>query len=95
MTLSISALISFGALAFYSVLLVIVVRRDFRNSENRFFGLYLLSMIIWSFGSFMIFAQLDVLDTLFWNRFMIIGSAAMPVAFFGFVQVFLRQGQGR
>jgi diguanylate cyclase (GGDEF)-like protein len=46
-------------------------------------------MIIWSFGSLMIFLDLECKSTLFWNRFMLIGSMLMPVAFFGFAQDFL------
>jgi diguanylate cyclase (GGDEF)-like protein len=46
-------------------------------------------MIIWSFGSLMIFLDLEYKSTLFWNRFMLIGSMLMPVAFFGFAQDFL------
>jgi len=37
----------------------------------------------------MIFLDLDIGTTLFWNRFMLIGSMLMPVAFFGFAQDFL------
>jgi putative nucleotidyltransferase with HDIG domain len=37
----------------------------------------------------MIFAEINVMDTLFWNRFMVIGSMGMPIAFFGYAQDFL------
>lgn len=37
----------------------------------------------------MIFVDLGFNTTLFWNRFMLIGSMLMPVAFFGFAQDFL------
>lgn len=87
---NVSALISFGALIFYSVLMLIVLRRDIRSRIYRFFGLYLSSMIIWSFGSLMIFAGL-VGGPLFWNRFMVVGSIGMPIAFFAFVEAFLRR----
>jgi diguanylate cyclase (GGDEF)-like protein len=37
----------------------------------------------------MIFTEIKVMDTLFWNRFMVIGSMGMPIAFFGYAQDFL------
>lgn len=89
MSLNLSAVISLLALLFYSVLLIIIMRLDVRSRLNRTFGLYLLSMIIWSLGSFMIFLDSQFMTTLFWNRFMVIGSMGMPVAFFGFAQKFL------
>ena len=73
----------------YCVLLVIVVRRDIKSRLHLSFAIYLVSMVIWSLGSFMIFADLGFLSTLFWNRFLVIGSMGMPVAFFGFAQNFL------
>jgi signal transduction histidine kinase len=95
MALGASALISFGALVCYSVLLLIVLRRGFASRVHRYFALYLLSMIIWSFAAFAIFAEVGFKDTLFWNRFLVFGSAAMPVAFFGFVQEFVGKPQPR
>ena len=95
MTLSAATLISFGALVCYSVLLLIVLRRDTRSRVYRHFALYLLCMIVWSFAAFMIFAGIGIRDALFWNRVMLIGSAAMPVAFFGFVQEYVGKRQKR
>jgi len=46
-------------------------------------------MIIWSFSSLLIFVNTGVGTVLFWNRFLLIGSIAMPIAFFGFVHAFL------
>src|SRR5512135_2026131 len=81
--------ISFVALIYYCALLLIVVRRDIRRRLRLFFGLYLCSMIIWSFSAFMIFSGIGPFNTLTWNRVLIVGSMAMPPAFFGFVQAFL------
>ena len=86
---NLSAAISLIALLLYCVLLVIVIRRDFKSRLHLSFAIYLVSMVIWSLGSFMIFADLGFLSTLFWNRFLVIGSMGMPVAFFGFAQNFL------
>ena len=52
-------------------------------------------MIIWSFGSLMIFLDAGWFSVLFWNRFLVIGSSAMPIAFFFFVQEFLNQNRDR
>ena len=86
-----STIISFIALIYYSALLVFILRQKIRDRVRLYFSLYLFSMIIWSFSAFMIFADLGLLDTLFWNRFLVVGSMAMPIAFFGFVQAFLVQ----
>ncbi len=77
------------AFFYYCALLLIVIRRDIRRRLRLFFGLYLASMIIWSFSAFMIFSGIELFDILTWNRVLIVGSMAMPLAFFGFVQAFL------
>ncbi len=89
MTITASFVASFIALMFYLVLFFVILKRGFKRREDQFFTLYLLSMIIWSFGSLMIFADLDIGTTLFWNRFMVFGSMGMPIALYGFVQTFL------
>lgn len=91
MNFSLSATISLVVLAFYIVLLLVVVLRDFRSRVNRYFSLYLLTMIVWSFGSLMIFSEAGSQGTLFWNRWMTTGQMAMPVAFFAFVDSFLQR----
>jgi len=91
MIVGVSVLIPLIALIWYGALLLIVLRRDLGNRVHRFFSLYLLCMIIWSFAAFMIFANLGIKDTLFWNRLMLLGSLGMPVAFYGFVQAFLNK----
>jgi len=89
MELTTFAIISLTALLFYSILLGVILTRDVRNRIRQSFGLYLGSMIIWSFGSLMLYSDPSGASTLFWQRFMVIGSMLMPIAFFGFVQVFL------
>src|SRR5450759_98405 len=92
MTLNASSFISLIALTFYGDLFSIVISRNFVNKISRFLGLYLVTMIVWSFGSFMIFADFSGTNILFWNRFMVIGSTGMPIAFFSFLQVYLKRG---
>ncbi len=82
-------IIALVALIYYCALLLIMIRRDIRRRLRLFFGLYLGSMIVWSFSAFMIFSGIGPFNTLTWNRVLIVGSMAMPPAFFGFVQAFL------
>ncbi len=89
MELTTFAIISLTALLFYSILLGIILTRVTRSRIRQSFGLYLVSMIIWSFGSFMLFSDSSGTQTLFWQKFMVVGSMLMPIAFFAFVQVFL------
>lgn len=93
--LNASTVISSIALLFYAGLLLIVNLRSGKSRLNMYFSLYLATMLVWSLGSLMIFAGLPLVDTTFWNRFMVIGSTAMPVAFFGFVQVYLMRDRSR
>ncbi len=95
MVISTSLVISFGALIIYGALFWVVIARNFNTRLSRYFAIYLAAMIVWSFGSLMIFASTSDAAVLFWNRFMVIGSAAMPVAFFGFVQTFLTRERPR
>ena len=91
MQINLSILISLFAIFSYSVLLIIVFRRDDQSRLLRSFGYYLMIMIVWGFGAFMIFIDSGIGDTMSWNRFMAIGQLAMPLAFYRFVQFFLQR----
>jgi len=82
-------LVSFAALVSYGVLLIFVVKKDNKSRLIQSFAIYMAAMILWSFSSFMIFADLDLYTTLGWNRLLVVGSTAMPVAFLGFLEQFL------
>lgn len=75
------------ALVCYGALLVITARQGPERAINRFFALYLLSMLVWSLGAFMMYV--DAPNALFWNKVMLSGLLGMPVALFGFVRAFL------
>jgi signal transduction histidine kinase len=75
------------ALVCYGALLFITARQGFERRVNRFFALYLLSMLVWSFGAFMMY--IDSQHALFWNKAMLSGFVGMPMAFFGFIRSFL------
>jgi len=76
------------ALVCYAALLWVTARHGLRKAINRFFALYLLSILVWSFGAVMIYV--DPQRILFWNRVMLSGLVAMPLTFFAFVRGFLR-----
>jgi two-component sensor histidine kinase len=71
----------------YGALLLITVRQGLKKTVNCFFALYLLSMLIWSLGAFMMYV--DTLNALFWNKVMLSGLVGMPLALFGFIWAFL------
>ncbi|MBM3135969.1 MAG: hypothetical protein FJZ89_11945, partial [Chloroflexi bacterium] len=76
------------ALVCYAALLWVTARHGLRKAINRFFALYLLSILVWSFGAVMMY--LDPQRILFWNRVMLSGLVGMPLTFFAFVRGFLR-----
>jgi two-component sensor histidine kinase len=71
----------------YGALLLITARQGLRKTVNRSFALYLLSMLVWSLGAFMMY--IDTRNAFLWNRVMLSGIVGMPVALFGFVRAFL------
>jgi two-component sensor histidine kinase/putative methionine-R-sulfoxide reductase with GAF domain len=75
------------ALVCYAALLWITAKQGFKKAVNRFFALYLLSILVWSFGAVMMYV--DAQNALLWNKVMLSGLMGMPVAFFGFVRAFL------
>ena len=91
MPIYVSTLITLIALIYYGALLIIVLRQKNFDRPRLFFSLYLLSMIVWSFTAFMIFADLKIMDALFWNRLLIVGSIGMPISFLNFVLAFLKK----
>jgi signal transduction histidine kinase len=83
-----SIIMPLSALITYSVLAVLVMRRQIMSLANRLFALYLVSMMIWSGASLML--RLDAPHAILWSQIVTAGGAAlMPVVWFTFVQVFL------
>ena len=87
--MTLNVLIPLVALIAYCALLIVVIGYRPYSTVYRSFGLYLLAMVVWSFGSFMLHANLPVQTPLFWLKVMSVGTQAMPVAFFYFTQTFL------
>ncbi len=89
MTIIPSSILSLVALLFYAGLVWAVLLSTLRSRIIRSFSLFLATMILWSFGAFMLFGDFKGASPLFWDRFMLIGSMAMPVAFFAFTHAFI------
>ncbi len=86
-----AALIPLVSLLCYAILLLVVARGRIAGKMGRLFGLYLLSMLLWSFCSFMMHLNTGIMTPLFWNRLLIPPATAMPITFFAFVQEFLQR----
>lgn len=70
----------------YGLLLLATWQHGWQRKTNRHFGLYLLSMMVWSLGALMMY--LDRQHAPFWNKIMLAGLTGMPLAFFAFVHAF-------
>lgn len=83
-------LISGATLFSYVALLMFCLRMTLHSSRRsraeRYFVLYLGSMIVWSLGALMTYADRD--NATIWTRVMMMGIVVMPVAVYGFVQAF-------
>lgn len=66
----------------YSLILIIILGSR-KNKIVMNYSLYIISMIIWSFGSFIMRTDFPP-GTLFWNRILCIGLISMPVTFYHF-----------
>ena len=73
------------ALILYFVLLGIILTSE-RNKVAIHYIYYIISVIIWSFGSFMMRTELGP-STLFYNRILVIGFIFVPVTFYHFTIV--------
>ena len=88
------ALVPLVASLAYGVLLSVVLRQRSGSRLNQAFALYLLAMTVWSLGSALLHADIPPAP-LFWNKIMGIAGGAMPILFFYFVQVFVRNVEKR
>jgi len=86
---AIAAAIPLIAFVSYASLLLLIGRQGSRTRTARFFGVYLVSMLIWSLGALMMYV--DPQRVVAWNKVMLSGAVLWPLAFYGFVLAFLRQ----
>ena len=75
-------LIPLISLICYSVILIIILGSR-KNKIVMNYSLYIISMIIWSFGSLIMRTNFPP-GALFWNRILCIGLISMPVTFYHF-----------
>lgn len=83
-------LIPFISFLCYCVLLMILMGSR-KNKITKHYSLYILAMIVWSFGSFVMKTGFPP-NTLFWNRILCIGLISMPVVFYHFTLVLTDTG---
>ena len=69
----------------YCVLFAIILGSR-KNKVVRYYAVYIIAMIIWSLGSFVMRTNFPP-STLFWNRILCIGLISMPVVFYHFTLV--------
>ena len=84
MTFDLNTIIPVIATVLYASLYVLVATNKPQNSMRRRFRLYLLSMVFWSLGAFMV--MVDYGNTTFWFRFMGAGGVTSMITLFYFTQ---------
>jgi hypothetical protein len=88
-----SVLVPLSAFITYSILAILVMRRQVISLANRLFALYLISMMIWVGASLML--RVDPAHALLWSRVLTAGGGGlMPVVWFTFVRVFVGMKPG-
>jgi diguanylate cyclase (GGDEF)-like protein len=75
-------IIPFASFICYCALFAILMGST-KNKITKYYTYYILAMIVWSFGSFIMRTNIYP-GPLFWNRILCIGLIAMPVAFYNF-----------
>lgn len=73
------------AFALYSIILVIILTSN-RTRLSRAFSIYVVAMMIWSIGSFLMKTDVPP-STLFWNKILQIGFVSVPVLLLRFSYV--------
>ena len=75
--------------AITSFILGILVYSQDRTDIKRYFGLFALSVGIWSTGYFFWQISKDDASALFWTRMLMVGAVLIPIAYFRFIVAFL------
>ena len=86
-----AAIIPLIAFLSYVALIFLTAKQDSNKQANRLFIWYLFLLMMWSFGSFMAYANFPLMSTYFWNTFLIVSAFFASVALFHFVRVFLNK----
>ena len=80
--------ISISALACYITLIVLVLKKGYRETLYQTMALYLVAMAYWQLTTFMVSLSREPELALFWYRMMTIGPGIVFILFFCFVTVF-------
>jgi hypothetical protein len=86
-----AAIVPLIAFIGYIVLIFLTARQGLDKQVNRLFIGYLVLLLMWSFGSFMAYANFPFMSTYFLNTFLIVSAFIGSVALFHFVRVFLNK----
>lgn len=70
----------------YCILLLVLLGSRRRNKIAKYYTFYIIAMIVWSFGSFIMRTNVYP-GPLFWNRILCVGLISMPVIFYHFTLV--------
>ena len=82
MYLDLSAILPAMTSALYIVFTLFGIIQGRREKGTYSFIFYMFMMTIWSFGSFMMHANFQVLSPLLWNRIMMVGMLGVPITMF-------------
>ena len=91
--MSYQAIVPLFGMVCYAVLGTMVVRHRPLTRESRYFLGYLVVFILWSSCSFMVRIDVPTGSTYLWNQFLALWALLAAVAYFEFVQVFLRKAR--
>ncbi len=72
-----------SAICYFVLLLILLGSRN--NKLARSYIYYIIAMIIWSLGSFLM--KIDLNHSLFWNRILCVGMISVPALFYHFTLV--------
>ena len=86
-----AAIVPLIAFIGYIVLIFLTARQGLDKQVNRLFIGYLVLLLMWSFGSFMAYANFPFMSTYFLNTFLIVSAFIGSVVLFHFVRVFLNK----
>jgi diguanylate cyclase (GGDEF)-like protein/putative nucleotidyltransferase with HDIG domain len=80
---NLSFLTTIPLLAFICYVIILVILYSSRNNKlARFYMYYIIAMVVWSFGSFMM--KVDLNHSLFWNRILVLGMISITPLFYHF-----------
>ncbi len=92
-TLTEITIIPLISLVLYTFILVIILTSNKTKLSNAF-SFYIIAMIIWSLGSFLMKTDMPP-SSLFWDKFLLIGFVSVPVLLLRFSYVFSEYYEGK